>query len=279
MSNLRVAIQGLPGSFHDAAARSFFGEDITIIPCGHFEEALAKLHSERVERTVIAVENSSSGTVVKSIEALRKSHYWISGEIVLRVEHCLIGITGSSLGTIHEVHSQAPALDQCEHYLDTTLPDAVRVEQHDTTASVLMVKDWDDITKAAIASRHAAELHNMKIIAAAIQDQKNNYTRFLVLEKKRPAQPTGNKTSLILETSHQPGALYSALGIFAKSDINLSKLESHHIPHKPFVYRFYVDIEAGLQEPHCEAALDQLRALGCDVTVLGTYQRATTHMD
>ncbi len=276
---LRVAIQGLPGSFHDAAAHTFFTDPFTMVSCGHFDEALSKLHANQVNRAVIAVENSTSGTVIKSIEALRKNHYWISGEVVLRVEHCLIGIPGSSIDTIHEVHSQAPALDQCEHFLDTHLPDATRIEQHDTTASVIMVKDWDDITKAAIASRHAAELHGLKIIMPAIQDQKNNYTRFLVLEMSAPKSPTGNKTSLILETSHEPGALHAALGVFAQAGINLSKLESHHIPHKPFTYRFYLDIDAGLQEPRCQKALAELATMDCAVVVLGTYYRSTTHMD
>jgi prephenate dehydratase len=192
--------------------------------------------------------------------------------VYLRIEQCLIGIPGTELSQINEVHSQLEALAQCEEYLDANLPKAKRLEHHDTAASVVDVKHWGDPTKAAIASRAAAELYGMEILAAGIETNQQNYTRFVVIQKQHTPVADANKTSLVLRTHEdtKAGALHHALGVFAKRGINMTMLHSRPVIGKAWHYMFYLDLETTYDESF-KAVEEELEALGCSVTVLGSY--------
>lgn len=271
-----VAIQGQKGSFHHQAAVQFFGDDVAINSCDTFKDVFQAVTTGNTDFGIVAIENSLFGSINPVYDLLLRSGCQIIGEVYLRIEHCLIGLSGADVGKITEVHSQLEALAQCEDYLDKNLPDAKRFEEHDTAASVEMIKTWGDSTKAAIASRQAAELHDMHIIAEGIETNQENYTRFVVIQKSGETPDDANKTSLVLTTKAdtKPGALYKALGAFAKRDVNLTMLQSRPLVGKAWHYLFYVDLETASSSPEFKETLSELHELGFDVTVLGSYKSA-----
>jgi len=273
----RVAIQGQQASFHDIAARRFLGESIKVINCDTFEAAFAALQTGKVDKVVVALENSLFGSINQTYDLLLKYKFWIAGELYLHIKQCLIGMPSAQISDITEVHSQLPALAQCETYLDKNLPKAKRIEQHDTAASVQAVKEWGDLHKAAIASAEAAEYYGMKILAQEIETYTHNYTRFVLLEKSRSVAKAADKTSLVLTTDHKSGALYKALGVFADSQMNLTKLQSRPIMGKAWHYMFYLDVTSAAESVGFKSVLSSLKKQGCEVTILGSYQagRAT----
>lgn len=268
---LRIALQGQRASFHDIAARQFYGKDIAIVPCEIFAGTFAALSSGKANQAVVAIENSLFGSINEIYDLLLKHRFWICGEIYLRIEQCLIGLQGASLQKIGEVHSHPVALAQCEDFLDKKLSQAKRFESHDTASSVANVKQWGDPTKAAIGSAAAAKLHGLKILAREIETSEQNYTRFVVLRKDKKLIKEADKTSLVLVASHQPGSLHKALGVFAKRGINLSKLQSRPIIGQAWHYMFYVDVDVG-NDTNLADSLADLKQQGCEVTVLGTYK-------
>lgn len=268
---LRIAIQGQEASFHDIAARQFFGEDIKIVPCETFAETFVALAQGAADQAVSAIENSLFGSINEVYDLLLEHKLWISGEVYLRIEQCLIGFPGTDLAKITEVHSHPVALAQCEDYLDKNLPNAQRFESHDTAGSVANVKKWNEPSKAAIAAAVAADLHGLKVLADEIETNKQNYTRFVVLRRDKEPETEANKTSLVLVTSNEPGSLYNALGVFAKRNINLSKLQSRPIVGHAWHYMFYVDVEMG-GGPKLASAIRELKQKKCEVIVLGSYK-------
>lgn len=269
-----VAIQGQAASFHHIATRDYFGNDVSLVMCDTFAETFRALAEGRSEHAVVAIENSLYGSINEVYDLLLKYKFWIGGEVYLRIEQCLIGLPGTSVKDIREVHSQREALAQCEEYLDTTLQHAARFEHHDTAGSVADVKKWNDPGKAAIASSTAAELHGLEVLAHEIETHKQNYTRFVVLFKNRQENPAANKTSLILRMSkdQKPGALYGALGAFAQQGINLSLVHSRPVIGRAWHYLFYMDADSGVSQPALQQALHDLEHQDCETILLGSYK-------
>lgn len=267
-----IAIQGQAASFHDIATRNFFGSEIELVCCDTFAETFQVLTKDLAGYAVVAIENSLYGSINEVYDLLLKYRFWISGEVYLRIEQCLIGLPGATISGATEVHSHPVALAQCENYLNSTLNQAERFEHHDTAGSVADIKKWGDPAKTAIASAAAAHRHDMDILARKIETHKQNYTRFVVLSKDRVDNPAANKTSLILATAEKPGALYHALGTFAKQNINLTKLQSRPIIGNAWHYMFYVDVDSGLEQPGLQAALYELNDQNCETTILGSYR-------
>ncbi len=266
-----IAIQGVPASFHDIAARQFFSQDIELVCCDTFPQVFEALKNGTADMALVAIENSLYGSINEVYDLLLKHKYWISGEVYLQVTQCLLGLPGSKVADITEVYSHPVALAQCEAYLDTTLAHAQRFETHDTAASAADIAQQQDPHKAAIASHAAAKAYGLEILAEHIETNPHNYTRFVALQKQE-TETAGNKTSLVLSTDHKPAALYNALGAFAKHKLNLSKLQSRPIIGKAWHYVFYVDIEAGAQDPLLQTAFKELAAQNCEITILGSYQ-------
>ncbi len=275
---IKIAIQGQAGSFHDIAAHTYFKEKVKLVPCQTFASLFYELGTHLADVGIAAIENSLYGSINEVYDLLLKHKYWISGEVYLRIEQCLIGFPETRLDRIQEVWSQREALGQCEKYLDKVLPQAGRVEYYDTAASVAEVRRLGDPSKAAIASYAAAALNGMTVLAREVETHKQNYTRFVVLEKKPSKNENANKTSMILGIADQtlgigdtPGALYNALGAFAKQNINLTKLQSRPLAGKAWHYIFYVDVDCGIDEPKMKEALKDLKKQKCEVTLLGSY--------
>ena len=273
-----IAIQGGPASFHDSAATHYFGTGHQRLFCDSFAQLFDTIQNETATVALCAIENSLYGSIPDVYDLLqRHRQIRIIGETYLRIEQCLIGVPGAELAAITEVHSHPVALAQCQDYLDAHLPDAKRVEAHDTADSVKMVRQQADIHVAAIAGAQAAELYDLPILARSIETNKQNYTRFMVLSKQPAATHATNKTSLIITTTHQPGALQSALQAFADHGINLTKLQSRPIVGKAWHYLFYVDVEAGIRSQNFQQALALLERQNCRVDILGSYERGKTY--
>lgn len=271
---MKVSIQGQPFSYHDIATRKFFGDNVSILPCETFSEVFENLSSGRSDICVVAVENSLYGPINPVYDLLLENKAWVYGEIFLRIEHCLIGLPTSKLSDISEVHSQVMAIGQCEKWLENNLPHAKHIEEHDTTASVVMVKQWGDPSKAAIASEQAANAHNMHILAKNVEDHHQNFTRFFVLSQREKQISGANKTSLILQTAAdtRPGALHKALGVFAERNINIYSLHSRPIVGKAWHYMFYIDVGVGIEDSEYKSIITELESQNCHINILGSYK-------
>ena len=268
---MRVAIQGREGSFHEQAAQELLGADVELVPCLTFSKVFDAVTSGLADRGLAAVENSLHGSINDVYRLLLSQDVWVAGEVFLHIEQQLIAADHRELSEIERVLSQEPALAQCEQWLATNLPDAVLEVTHDTADSVRTVLARADEPLAAVASRRAATAYGGVVLAGPINDDPHNYTRFFLLAPSRVDIDGANRTSVVLRTNHDPGALWRALGVFEETGINLSKLDSHPIAGDRRHYRFYVDLEVGLQEDRAQQALEQLRAQDCTVDVLGSY--------
>lgn len=267
---MRVAIQGVAGSFHDAAAQLWFGDDIEIIPGDSFPETFQHVASGRADALMVAIENSLYGSINQVYDLIEKHGYPIIGEVHLPVHHQLIS-TGTPK-TITHIYSHPVALAQCELYLDAQFPNAERSEYHDTAAAVEYVKNLNDPSAAAIASTVAAKMYDLPIIAKDIEDNPANFTRFLVMQPNGTAPANANRTSLVLVSGHTPGSLAKILTVIADAGINLSKLQSRPIVGSPWSYRFYLVVDAAGEQ--LAPVIEAIRPLTQSLTVLGQYHHS-----
>ena len=269
---MKIAIQGTTGSFHHLAALRWFGEDIEILPCTTFLGVFQALQDGTADRGICAVENSLYGSINEVYDLLLAFKYPIVGELPEHIHQQLIVIPGADISHISRVYSHPVALDQCKGFLAEHLPAAEKIEYHDTAEAVALIRELANPTYAAIAGHAAATHHGMQVLQENIEDERTNFTRFLILDPRAEKVENANKASLILRTSHAPGALYRSLGVFANLGINLTKLHSRPIRGQVWKYQFFIDIEADKRQ--LDIALSELSSLGCEVTVLGHYKAA-----
>ncbi len=242
--NKKISIQGFEGSFHQVAAQQFFGNDVETICCTTFRDVV-KIASDKNKSDggVMAIENSLAGSILPNYNLLQKSHLKIIGEIYLQINQHLLTSPGVKLEDIREVHSHPMALLQCIEYLEKY--DWKLIETEDTALSAKHIHQHRSKHIAAIASKLAAELYQLNIIAPNIHTLKNNYTRFLVLERPESAKEVAgaDKASINFQTDHSKGSLAKVLSKIADGDINLSKLQSFPIPGSDWRYSFHADLE------------------------------------
>jgi prephenate dehydratase len=270
---MKVSIQGYEGSFHQMAARYFFGKDVQVIPCATFRDVI-KLASNKKEAdgAVMAIENSIAGSILANYNLLQRSSLVINGEIYLQINQNLLVNPGVKLDDIREVHSHPMAIQQCFEYLDKY--DWKLVETEDTAQSAKHVHQHKSRHVAAIASRLAAELFDLQVIAPNIHTLKNNYTRFLILNKEGYAQKTdgANKASVSFQTDHSRGSLAKVLTKIAEDGINLSKLQSFPIPDTDFKYSFHADMEFD-NVGQFEKVIEDIGSLTEHLKIYGVYRR------
>jgi len=270
---IKVAFQGEPGAFSESAAFDHFGLDIATFPCETFDEVFAAVEARMVAVGLVPIENSLGGSIHRNYDLLMRHSLSITAEHYLRVRHCLIGLPGAQLSDVKRVISHPQGLAQTEHWVRAQLPGVQSDPVHDTAGSVRMVRDAGDPALAAIASRRAADVYGMHILAEGIEDDAANYTRFLAI-RREPILPTGDaKTSLVFTVRHQPGSLFKALSVFALRDIDLTKIESRPLAGHAFEYLFYVDIVGSQSSDVVRRALDHLAEYAAMLRVLGSYPR------
>ena len=269
---MKIAFQGEPGAYSEAAALEHWGPDAEPVPCATFDEVFAAVESGACERGLVPIENSIGGSIHRNYDLLLQHSLHIVAEHYLRVHHCLIAWPGVTLGEVRRVISHPQALAQCERHLREL--QGVQVEQvYDTAGSVKMIREQGDRTVAAVASRRAAEVYGLEVLVDGMEDDEANFTRFLAIAPQ-PVTATGDtKTSLVFTLHNMPGALFKALSVFALRDIDLTKIESRPMVGKLWEYLFYVDIAGSVADVPVSRALDHLGEYAPLLRVLGSYPR------
>lgn len=276
----RVAFQGERGAFSEDAARQLLGKNVKTVACRTFEEMFAAVSSGAADAAAAPIENSLAGSVHKNYDLLMEHDLTIIGETNVRIVHHLIAPRGVFLSQLKRVHSHPVALAQCERFLRAN-PQLEVCPAYDTAGSVKMIVDGNTLEDAAIAGATAAEVYGAAVIAESIEDNPQNFTRFLLL--CRPDRATSinpivkndqRKTSIVFRVANKPGGLFRSLAAFALRDIDLTKIESRPIEGRPWEYSFYLDLIGDQNEPHVERALGNLSELAESVRVLGSYGRS-----
>ncbi|MEE0979330.1 MAG: prephenate dehydratase [Muribaculaceae bacterium] len=273
---LKVAIQGIAGCFHDAAAREYFGDrNIETVPSESFHQLFERLDSDASLLGIVAIENTIAGSLLQNHEMLRQSNQVIVGEHKMRISHVLCSLPGESLETLTEVNSHPMALMQCEQFL-LRHPSLKMIEKFDTAGSAMEIAEKKLMGHAAVCGEYAANLYGLEILEKGIETNKRNFTRFLILadplmaQELRPKQELLNKASLVFTLPHTNGALSKVLTIFSFYDINLSKIQSLPIIGREWEYRFYIDVTFDSYIRYHQA-IQAVRPLMNDFKNLGEY--------
>jgi len=269
---MRVAFQGEPGAYSEAAAIEHFGADIETAPCESFDALFAAVASQHADFGMAPIENSLAGSIHQNYDLLARHELHIVGEHVLRVEHCLISAPETTLNDIRLVISHPQALAQCDLYIRAH--GWKREVVYDTAGSVKMLRASGAKDTAAVASARAAQVYAMQILQRNIEDNSQNFTRFLALAREpvEPEQPC--KTSIVFTLHNAPGALFKALSVFALREIDLTKIESRPLPGTPWDYMFYLDFAESAHTERGKRALANLSEITTTLRVFGSYPRA-----
>jgi prephenate dehydratase len=271
--NARVAFQGERGAFSEEAIVELLGEQARLVPRPTFEAMFAAIRDGVADYALAPIENSLAGSVHRSFDLLVESRLTIIAEVIIPITHNLIGRPGASFEQIAIVESHPVALAQCENFF-VGHPRLKRAVAEDTAGSVREVIRSGDPTRAAIAGKRAAEIYGGAILREHLEDNDENYTRFLLLSPSSAAPEDADKLSLVFELDHRPGALYHALAPFATRAINLMKIESRPVHGSPWQYRFYLDLQASTHDAGTQSALAELEALVVGLRILGSYKSA-----
>ncbi len=270
--NMRVSIQGFEGCFHQEAAQQFYGKDVEVICCTTFRDVIKIASSKKdSEGGVMAIENSIAGSILPNYNLLQKSNLKIIGEVYLQIKQNLLVNPGVKLTDVKEVHSHPMAIQQCLDFLDKY--NWRIVETEDTALSAKHIHKHHSKHIAAIASKLAAEIYNLDMLAPNIHTLKNNYTRFLILKRDEEVADVAdaNKASINFNTDHSKGSLAKVLNTIADAGINLSKLQSMPIPGSDFKYSFHADMEFDTKQ-QLNAALESIKRQTEALNVLGIYK-------
>ncbi|MBD3409055.1 MAG: 3-deoxy-7-phosphoheptulonate synthase [Ignavibacteriales bacterium] len=272
---IRVAIQGIEGSYSFLAAKSFFSDEndrLVFVSKNRFTEVVAAVEREEADYAMLPVENTTSGGINEVYDALLNSSLSVVGEEKFHVRHCLVAVEECEIGKITRVFAHQQAAAQCGKFL-SAMPNAEIEYVADTARSVQRVKELANPDFAAIAGEEAADLFNLKILRRNIANQSGNYTRFLVgaREAREVAIGVPCKTSLVMSTKQEPGALVEALNVFRKNEINMTKLQSQPILGNPWEEMFYVDFEGNVADERVTQTLDELGRFTKFFKTLGSY--------
>ena len=263
----KISFQGERGAYSEDAAISFF-KDCDTIPLATFSEAIESTENDRTTYSVLPVENSLEGSVGESYDLLLSTNLSVVGEIYYRVKHCLIGF--DKIENIDTIYSHPQALGQCRKFIQKYK--LKTVPAYDTAGSVKMIKDLGKKNLSCIASKRASEIYGVPVILEGIEDNSNNYTRFLVLSKTKIKD--GDKTSIIFSVKHEAGALFNILKEFNEYKINLTKIESRPNKSTPWEYNFYVDFDGNEDEPRIIELLRKINNQCIFLKILGSYKKA-----
>lgn len=276
---LRVCIQGGPGAFHEIAARQYFGSrQVTIVPALTFEELVAVTEAgETADIALMAIENTLAGSLMANYQLLNNSPLVVIGEVYLRIVQNLMALPGQTISDITEVYSHPIAIAQCRDFF-RRFPHIRLIEAEDTALSARLIRDQGRSGAGAIASTLAADMYHMDLLAESIETNKNNYTRFLVLQRPQAAEipADADKVSLSFSIDHEVGSLYKVLAVLAAYQVNLTKIQSAPIIGKPWEYLFFVDF---ILEGKVGAlqAIEAIRPLAHSLKIFGRYKKGEQH--
>ncbi len=265
-----VVFQGVEGAYSHAATLQYFGNDVKHFHVPSFEAAMKAVAQKKADYAVLPIENSSAGQVGDVYDLLRKYDNTIVGETYLPVSHCLLGLPGAKLSQIKTVYSHPQGFMQCVGFLNEH-PAWQQISQANTAMAAMKVVAENDCSCAAIASRLAAELYGLEVLAEEVNDNHFNTTRFIIVSAKKEYPRKAGKVSICFEIAHESGSLYTTLSHIIYNNLNMTKIESRPIPDQPFEYRFFVDFEGNLGDPAVENALYGMMEESICLKILGNY--------
>jgi chorismate mutase/prephenate dehydratase len=234
-----------------------------------FNDVALALNNGDADYGILPIENSSAGNVEGNYDILLKNDVCIVGEVIIPIEHALIGLPGTKKEEIEIVYSHPQGLMQCREYLEEMHAKPISVSN--TAVAAKKIVEEQDSSHAAIASTLAAQLYNLEILEEKINDQQNNYTRFVVLSKKRQFKKDANKVSISFSLPHESGTLYNALSHLIFNDLSMSNIESAPLRDREWEYRFFIDVSGNLRDPAMKNALRGIREESADFKILGNY--------
>ncbi|GET26348.1 prephenate dehydratase [Prolixibacter sp. NT017] len=274
----KISIQGIKGSFHEDAARKYFGEDVEIVECRTFRKVCELLDRDEVDGAVMAIENSIAGSLLANYALLHDFHLHIVGEIYLHIQMNLMVYPGTKFDDIQEIHSHPIALRQCSEYIDQHFGEIKLQEKSDTAgaAQELAREKYNNV--AAIGNQRSADIYGLEILDKGIETNKKNYTRFFILSKHNNPIAGTNKASISFQCGHYYGALAKVLTIFGDNQINLTKIQSIPILGKPNEYSFHVDLEYD-SEDNYERAIHLVLRNVSSLAIMGEYRKGDIELN
>ena len=272
---LKISFQGALGSYSHQASTKFF-KDPLVLPCDSFEEAIETVRKGKADKAILPVDNSTYGRVADIHSLLPASKLFITAEYFLPVNICMLGTKSSSLETITTATSHPVLLGQCKKFLK--INNLKPLSGYDTAGSARLISEENNQFKGALASKIAAQIYGLKVLQANVQDNKDNTTRFLVMEKKPEVLINQQKkviTSIVFQVRNIPAALYKAMGGFATNNVNMIKLESYMLGGSFEATQFFVDIQGHPEDGSVKRALDELRYFTNKLDVIGVYKQSS----
>ncbi len=268
--NSRVVFQGTDGAYSQAAMHKFFSKDVNSFHVQTFRDAMEAIEEGSADFAVLPIENSSAGMVSEMYDLLEEFENYIVGEVILPINHYLVGTENTTLESIERVYSHPQALMQCSKFLDRH-GSWQQIGAANTAVAAKKILNENDPTQAAICSEHAAEIYGLKILEEKINHNHNNSTRFIVVTNQKIFLKKAQKISICFEVAHESGSLYHLLSHFIYNDLNMTKIESRPIEGKTWEYRFFVDVEGSLSDAKIRNALKGISEEAVSLRILGNY--------
>ena len=269
-----IAIQGIKGSFHHLVVQNYFNIDSEVVECMSFDGVVNSLLEKETDEVVMALENSIAGSIIPNYALIDSHNLSIVGEYYLGIEHCLMALSGQTIEDIKEVHSHPMALLQCKVFFKA-YPHIKLVEAKDTADVAKQISEQNIKGIAAIASKNAAELYGINLLAESIQTIKHNETRFVIVKRDNDQKDSGviNKASLKFELDHKRGSLAAILNVISDCKLNLTKIQSLPKIETPWKYAFFVDVTFDAYKDY-EKAIAILNLMAENFKILGEYKNA-----
>ena len=268
-----VVYQGIEGSYGSEAAEAFFKNDADIKGVRSFEEVFDCVESKSADFGVLPIENSSTGAIADVYDLLASTKLKITGEYILPVHHCLMAKRGTLPENIKTIYSHSQGIEQCSLFLKR-FSDARLVPYFNTAISAKFVSESDDFTSAAIASKKAAEKYGLEVLYSDINNNPNNFTRFIIIEREGAHISGADKVSAMFTVPHVTGSLAAIIAMFGKYKINMEKIESRPVPNKSWEYRFFVDFDADTEEDNAKKLISDIKENTSSFVILGNYKSA-----
>ena len=266
----RVVFQGVEGAYGQAAMQQYFGEGCNCFHVRTFRDAMEAIEEGSADYAVLPIENSSAGAVNEMYDLLVEFENYIVGETILPVTHTLAGLPGTELADIQRVYSKAEALMQTSRFLDDHA-DWQQISVVNKAIAAKKILEDADRTQAAVCSAYAAKVHGLSVLVDGINDEKNNFTRFIVVTNQKIFRKDADKISICFEVAHESGSLYHLLSHFIYNDLNMTKIESRPVEGRSWEYRFFVDFEGSLSDGAVKNAIRGLREESRSLKILGNY--------
>ncbi|MDP3387342.1 MAG: prephenate dehydratase [Eubacteriales bacterium] len=269
---LRIGYQGVPGSYSEIGVIQYFGTDTINIPYDNFREMILDVDLKTIDFALLPIENSTTGAITRSLDLMKDYNVYMTGEEFVNVSHCLITFDGVSFDDVKTIYSHPEALKQCDDFFDKH-KQINKVAYLDTAKSVEYIIQLGDKTAGALASKRAAQLYNMQILAENIQDNKLNITRFAVISNQNNYEHDADTISIYVVTSHTSGSLFQCIKVISENDVNMLKIESRPIQEKPFSYGFYIDFEGDIASETTTKVFEELKSHCEFIKIIGNYKK------